>query len=162
MTKTREDTAATRFARLMRASGRDVAVTMAVRALLRAQGRVMAAMEEEVAPAGLTVPQFSVLMELAATPQGRLSQYEIGRRCMKSPPNITAIVDRLESAGLARRSRDDADRRVVLTEITDAGWQALGAAAPRMFAAQRRALDVLSDVDRGSLTELLEGVARES
>lgn len=160
MTKTRKDTAATRSARLMWASGRDVAVSNAVRALVRAQGRVMVAMEEAVAPAGLTVPQFSVLMELAAIPEGRLSLYEIGRRCVKSPPNITAIVDRLESAGLVRRSRDDPDRRVVLAEITDDGWQALGAAAPRMFAAQRRALAGLSDVDRASLTELLDGVAR--
>jgi DNA-binding MarR family transcriptional regulator len=162
MAKTAEDTTATRFARVMRASDREVAGSMAVRALLRAQGRVMASMEEAVAPAGLTVPQFSVLVELAATPEGRLSLKEIGRGCMKSPPNITAIVDRLESAGLLRRSRDDADRRVVLAEITDAGWRALGAATPRMFAAQGRALDGLSDVDRGSLTELLEGVARES
>ncbi len=159
MTKTRKEAVSTRFARLMRPSGRDVAARLTVRALLRAQGRVMAAMEEAVAAAGLTVPQFSVMMELANAPGGRLSLFEIGRRCMKSPPNITAIVDRLESAGLVRRSRDDADRRVVLAEITDAGWQTMGAAAPRMLAAQRRALDGLSDVDRASLTDLLEGVA---
>ncbi len=160
MTKTREDATATRFARLMRASGRDWAASTTVRALLGAQGRVMATMEEAVAPAGLTVPQFSVLMELVATPEGRLSLYEIGRGCMKSPPNITAIVDRLESAGLVRRLRDDADRRVVLAEITDGGLQAMGAAAPPVFAAQRRALERLSDADRGSLTELLDRVAR--
>jgi len=147
----------TRFARLMRAAGRDVAPVVA---LLRAGGRVTAVLDDAVGPAGLTVPRFSVLVELAATPQGRLSLCEIGRRCLKSPPNITAIVDRLEAAGMVRRSRDDADRRVVLAEITDHGRQALDVAAPRVLAAERRALEALSDSDRAALTELLERVAR--
>lgn len=158
--RTRGDAAARRHARLMRASGRSAAVTKAVRALLGAQNRLVAAMDEAVAPAGLTVPQYSVLMELAATREGRLSLYEVGRRCMKSPPNVTAIVDRLESAGLVRRSRNAPDRRVILAEITDLGWQAVGSAAPRVLAAQRRALSGLSDVDRAALAESLDRVAR--
>lgn len=149
-----------RFARLMRASNRDIAVTIPIVALLRAAVRVGAALEDAVSPAGLTVPQYSVLMELAPTPGGRLSLSEIGRRCLKSPPNVTAIVDRLESVGLVLRVRDDADRRVVLAEITDPGWDALGVAAPRAFAAQRRALAALSDSDRAALIDPLDRVAR--
>ncbi len=150
---------APRFARLMRASGRDLAVSMPVIALLRADGRLTAAIERAVAPA-LTIPQFSVLMELAAAPSGRLSLCEVGRRCLKSPPNITSIVDRLESAGLVRRIRDDSDRRVVLAEITDSGWEALDLAAPRVFAAEREALEGLAPTERAALSGLLDRVAR--
>ena len=148
-----------RFARLMRASHRDIAVTIPIVALLRAAVRVGAVLEDAVSPAG-TVPQYSVLMELAPTPGGRLSLSEIGRRCLKSPPNVTAIVDRLESVGLVIRVRDDADRRVVLAEITDPGWDALGVAAPRVFIAERRALAALSDSNRAGLTDPLDRVAR--
>lgn len=150
---------ATRFARLARDSGLDEGVSTPVIALLRADGRVTAALDDAVAPAGLTLPQFSVLMELAKS-EGRLSLCEIGRRCMKSPPNITAIVDRLESAGLVRRGRDDGDRRVVLAEITDPGWRALAIAAPNVVAAERGALAEISDAGRAALTELLDRVAR--
>lgn len=152
---------APRFDRLMRASSQDIAVTKPIVALLRAAVRVGAVLEDAVSPAGLTVPQYSVLMELAATPGGRLPLCEIGRRCLKSPPNVTAIVDRLESVGLVRRVRDDADRRVVLAEITDPGWDSLGVAAPRVSEAERSALAALSDTDRAALTDPLDRVARE-
>jgi len=149
-----------RLARLMRASNRDIAVAMPIVALMRAAVRVGAVLEHAVSPAGLTVPQFAVLMELAASPEGRLSLSEIGHRCLKSPPNVTAIVDRLESVGMVRRVRNDADRRVVVAEIADTGWDALAAAAPRVAVAERSALAALSDSDRAALTDPLDRVAR--
>ena len=150
---------APRFGDLMETSERDLMVSAPVVALLRADGRVSAMLESAVAEADLTIPQFSVLMELAVTADGRLALSDVGRRCLKSPPNVTAIVDRLEAAGLVRRMRDESDRRVVQGEITERGWDALAVAAPRVFAAERLILKALSKADRAVLTELLGRVA---
>jgi DNA-binding MarR family transcriptional regulator len=46
------------------------------------------------------------------------------------PAATTALIDRLETRGLVRRTRPEADRRTVLVEMTDVGqartWEAYG------------------------------------
>lgn len=148
-----------RFVTLVRGAGRDLQASRPVLAVLRADARITAALEEALAPAGLTLPKFNVLMELASSPEGRLPLHEICRRLLKSAPGITALVDRLEADGLVRRSRDAGDRRVVMAEITEAGWGALGAATPGLFAAEKLLLRGLSTSDRALLTALLDRIA---
>jgi DNA-binding MarR family transcriptional regulator len=139
----------------MRSSGRDVAVSRPLLALATAEDRIRRTLGEAIAPADLTPSKFNVLMELAASPQGRLALCDIGRRLVRSAPNITALVDRLEDAGMVRRRPDPGDRRVVLAEITEAGWKALGRAAPAVFEAERRVVGDMSAADRRTLTRLL-------
>lgn len=139
----------------MRSSNRDVSASRPLLALARAEDRVSRALEAALVPAGLTPPKFNVLMELAASPEGRLPLCEIGRRLVRSAPNITALVDRLETERLVRRLRDARDRRVVLASITERGWDALRPAAPAVFAAEQQIALALSASDRRTLTRLL-------
>ena len=46
---------------------------------------------------------------------------EIGERLVSHDPDITRLLDRLERQRLIRRSRDEKDRRIVLTQITAEG-----------------------------------------
>ena len=147
-----------RFESLMRASGRDPAVSRPIVALLRADGWVSRALEEALAPASLTLPKFNVLMELGSSPGGRLPLYEIVRRVVKSAPNISALVDRLETDGLVCRSRENSDRRVVTASITDEGWDALRRGAPALFDAEKRLLQDMPPTDRSTLAGLLEAI----
>jgi len=62
----------------------------------------------------------SVLVFGGPQPISRLAELE-----RVSPPNITKLVDALESDGLARRNRSTDDRRVVLVEATPAGRRLL-------------------------------------
>jgi MarR family 2-MHQ and catechol resistance regulon transcriptional repressor len=139
----------------MGSSGRDQAVSRPLLALVAAEDRIRRALAEAIAPTGVTLAQFNVLMELAATPEGRLPLCDIGRRLIRSAPNITALIDRLEAARLVRRREDPSDRRVVLAEITEQGWKALDRAAPAVFRAERRIIGDLSAGDRRTLTRLL-------
>jgi DNA-binding MarR family transcriptional regulator len=50
--------------------------------------------------------------------EGPMTAGELARRARLSPGATTTIVDRLEEKGLARRTRDAADRRRVLLEVT--------------------------------------------
>src|SRR5262249_6138398 len=50
--------------------------------------------------------------------EGPMTAGRLAERALLSPGAITALVDRLEEKGLARRTRDDEDRRRVLIEVT--------------------------------------------
>ncbi len=142
----------------MRSSDRDVSASRCVLALARAEDRMDRALEAAVAPAGLTLQKFNVLMELAASREGRLSLSDIGRRLIRSAANVTTLVDRLEADGFVRRVGDAVDRRVTLVEITERGWRALRPAARAVFAAERRILRELKGTNRRRLISLLQAV----
>src|SRR5262245_23679106 len=50
--------------------------------------------------------------------EGPMTAGRLAERARLSPGATTTIVDRLEEKGLARRTRDTADRRRVLVEVT--------------------------------------------
>jgi DNA-binding MarR family transcriptional regulator len=143
----------------MQAAGRDRSASLVLLAIVRAEARLTREVEEALGRVGLSGPQFNVLMEVAAAPDGRLALHEICDRLLKSPPNVTALVDRLERDGLLRRERSRQDRRVVMATLTERGWEALAAAAPEVFAAERRTLRDLSPSDRRELLQRLQRVA---
>jgi MarR family 2-MHQ and catechol resistance regulon transcriptional repressor len=149
---------AERFAALMRASARDVDVSRPVLALVRADERVGRTVDAALEGTGVTAVQFNVLMELAAH-AGRLALCDVAQRLLRSPANISALIDRMERDGLVRRVRGERDRRTVLAEISEHGWEALGRAAPAVFDAERRILSGLSAGERDELAGLLYRLA---
>jgi DNA-binding MarR family transcriptional regulator len=158
MVETEESLDRERFDSLLRMSKPDAHCSTPVIALLRADGRVTRALDEALAPAGLTGPKFNVLMLLASS-GGRLALCGIAERLLKSPPNVTALIDRLERDGMVLRVRSEKDRRMVLAEITELGWQALEKGAGKLFDAERRILLGLSDAERAGLAGMLDRVA---
>lgn len=76
--------------------------------------------EYELAAAGhsLTGAQARVLSLLAREPT---PMRQVARALKCEPSNVTGIVDRLESRGLAVRHADPADRRVKLAAATEEG-----------------------------------------
>jgi DNA-binding MarR family transcriptional regulator len=139
----------------MRASCRDVDMSRPVLALVRADERVGRAFDAALDGTGVTAVQFNVLMELAAG-EGRMAMCDVAGRLLRSPANISALIDRMERDGLVRRVRGERDRRTVLAEISEHGWEALGRAAPAVFDAERTVLAGLSDRERRDLARLLD------
>jgi DNA-binding MarR family transcriptional regulator len=76
-------------------------------------------LEDDLAKAGLTPPQFYVLATIGYA--GSLPFGEIGAKMMVTVSNLTGIVDRLEEKKLVVRQRDATDRRVVRVLLTDKG-----------------------------------------
>jgi len=71
------------------------------------------------AAAGIGPAQLSALSVVVFT--GPVSLNDLARAEMVRPPTMSRIVDALESAGLARRRVNSADRRAVLVEPTEKG-----------------------------------------
>lgn len=75
-------------------------------------------------PLGITAAQFNVLiLLLAQTDDGRMSQRDLSRMLMVSRANVTGLVDRLEAQGLVMRTTDNGDRRATTVTLTDAGFE---------------------------------------
>jgi MarR family transcriptional regulator, organic hydroperoxide resistance regulator len=107
-------------------------------------------------PVDLTASQYNILRILrGAGPDGHRCT-EIGSRMISRDPDVTRLLDRLETRGLVRRARDTVDRRVVTTRITDAGLKLLAALDEPVESAQRKLLGHLSRADLETLNRLLE------
>jgi DNA-binding MarR family transcriptional regulator len=90
------------------------ALHAASRAVVRAYGPLLES-------AGLTYPQYVVLMALWDDPGRSQTVGEVGERVRMDTGTLTPLLKRLEQAGLLRRNRDAVDERRVLVELTDAG-----------------------------------------
>jgi DNA-binding MarR family transcriptional regulator len=69
--------------------------------------------------AGLTGPQLWAIKVLAESSPIRVS--DLAKRMYLHPSTVVGILDRLESRGLAARSRSLSDRRSVAVALTDKG-----------------------------------------
>lgn len=69
---------------------------------------------------------------------------------------VTAIVDRLEEAGVVQRRRSDTDRRVWLVELTTAGQDVFEADSEAYRQVAKEMLAPLSAADQNALVAILE------
>ena len=75
--------------------------------------------------AELTLHQYNVLRILRGSHPTALPSGEIATRMISRDPDITRLVDRLETRGLVARIRGRQDRRIVEVAITDTGLELL-------------------------------------
>jgi DNA-binding MarR family transcriptional regulator len=144
-----------RFDTLMKRSRRDGDASRVAVSILRAHSRVAQTVERALAEADMTLPQFNILMELAASSDESLPLYAINARLISTPPNTSWLCSRMESKGLVRRRRDRDDARVVVVELTEKGWTAVAKSAPLVFAAEKELLKSYSRTELRSLGSLL-------
>ncbi|MBB6430165.1 MarR family winged helix-turn-helix transcriptional regulator [Algisphaera agarilytica] len=85
-----------------------------------------------------------------------LPSLEVAERLVTRVPDITRLVDRLIQAGLARRTRDDADRRVVIVSITSEGLALLRKLDKPIRQLHEKQLGHLSCKELTELNRLLE------
>lgn len=114
-------------------------------------GSLIAATLAQVEPP-VTMPQWRVLV-LASEDGCRVST--IAEDLSVHPSNATRIVDRLVTAGLVERRRDDADRRQVLVVLTEPGRRLYETAMDLRRTRIEAALAQLSAAERRDLVTVL-------
>lgn len=122
------------------------------RGITRLRGRDTHLVGSEVSHA-----QMELLVELSERPP--LSTGELALAAQLTPSTVTQMLDHLESCGHVRRTRSDADRRVVICQLTAQGARKV--AAKRALWQQRweAALGDVSDDDLRVATRVLERLA---
>lgn len=129
---------------------------------LEASNRVARHLEQQLRDdAGLSHPQYEILVWLAGAPDAEMRMTELARLLITSKSGLTYQVAQLEKRGLVRRRACPTDVRGVFAVLTDDGRRTLTAAAPGHVATVRAALiDVLSPQEREVLAESLGRVGR--
>lgn len=74
-------------------------------------------------PLDLSFARYEVLMLLSFSSAGAMPMTKLGSLLQVHPTSATSAVARLERQGFVQRARPDADRRIVLASITEAGHE---------------------------------------
>lgn len=111
---------------------------------------------EAYAKFGITRADFDVLATLrrSGAPY-QLSPSALTASLMLTSGGVTGRIDRLEKAGLVRRSPDPSDRRGQLVSLTDEGRELIDEAVVAGLATQDEFLSPLSPAKRRQLDSLL-------
>jgi DNA-binding MarR family transcriptional regulator len=107
-------------------------------------------------PTGLSATQYNVLRILRGAGAEGLACREVGCRMISRDPDITRLLDRMESRALISRARGQEDRRVVKTRITPEGLRVLGELDVPVQEFHRRQLHHLRPKELRTLSRLLE------
>lgn len=100
------------------------------RAYVETVGDLTTALERDLAPTGLTLGDYQVLVHLSEAEDQRLRMCDLATRLQLSPSGLTRRLDGLVRAGHVERTGSPDDRRVMLAVLTPAGRALLGTAAP--------------------------------
>jgi DNA-binding MarR family transcriptional regulator len=106
----------------------------------------------------LTPPAAATLNRVATDGPRRLTDLAAGEGL--SQPGMTQLVTRLERDGLVRRAPSDADGRVVLIEVTDAGRAVVSARRIQRADALGALLDCLGHDDRAAIRAAVPALGR--
>ncbi len=123
-------------------------------AIKRAEQVLIATKTAALRDLELTVPQYSVLYQLALNPEG-MSAAQLARGAYVSPQTMTGIVAKLEDKGLIARLPAPVHARVLVARLTDAGLALLRDADRRAVAIERDLAAEFSDDENKQLVGLL-------
>jgi DNA-binding MarR family transcriptional regulator len=122
--------------------------------LHKAAIRLLRSLRKQDEASGLSAPRLSALSVLVFT--GPRTMGELAEAEQVRPPTMTRLVDGLVEDGLARRTPDPADRRVVRIAATVKGRRLLEAARARRVEALTLQLEALAPRDRRALARGVE------
>jgi len=126
----------------------------AILTLAWAHDRLSHQVNQPLCEFGLSRAQYNVLRILRGSPEG-LQTYQVVERLVTRAPNITRLVDKLETKGLLKRIRSKADRRVVQLRITPAGLDLLRQMDQPIGEAVAEAMRGLEEADLRQVIKLL-------
>lgn len=120
---------------------------------------LMAALEADLAPTGLNLGDYQVLVYLSETAERTLRMCDLAVRLQLSPSGLTRRLDGLVRAGLVERRPSDTDRRVMLAALTPAGMALLEKSAPiHVGSVRRRMIDLLDQSELAVLASVFRKV----
>jgi DNA-binding MarR family transcriptional regulator len=108
----------------------------------------------------LTDVQFNLisLLYFQSGPEGGLSQAQISDMMLVNRANITALVDRMEKAGLVARTAHSNDRRFNIIKLTTKGKNLFEKVEPLYIEQVRQAMSPISQAQMKTLMGILEKV----
>lgn len=110
---------------------------------------------------GVTSAQYNVLRILRGARPDGYSRCDIARRLLQRAPDVTRLIDRLETQQFVERVRTDSDRRLSITRISPKGMELLDAMHSDMQSIQTYVGERVSRRDCRELSRICEGIYAE-
>lgn len=102
----------------------------------------------------LTVSQFGILEALYHL--GPMAQKELAKKILKSPGNITTIINNLEKNKMVTRAVQEQDKRYYTIQLTDKGRAAIERIFPKHADIILSRMSTLTSTEQCTLGELLK------
>lgn len=124
--------------------------------LMRTADALSRGAEALLKPYNLSGTQYNILRILRGAGEKGLACREVSGRLISRDPDMTRLLDRMESRGLIVRAREAKDRRVVKTRIAAEGLRLLAELDQPVEELHRRQLRHLPAKDLRQLSDLLQ------
>jgi DNA-binding MarR family transcriptional regulator len=111
-----------------------------------------------VAPAGLTVPQYTALTVFRA--QGALSNAQLAVRTMISPQSANEMVKQMEAKGWIERTPDPSHGRIIQIQLTAEGHAILGQCDAKVRDVEMQMVPDMREDERARLHAQLKAAVR--
>ncbi len=111
---------------------------LAWRSFIGTMPELTTAFESDLAPHGLTMGDYEVLVHLSEADDNRLRMCDLAASLRLSPSGLTRRLDGMVSSGWVERAACSGDRRVMYAHLTTAGRKKMESAAPDHVASVRR------------------------
>ena len=127
---------------------------------LRLNALLPGALHRELqADAGLSLPDFDVLVQLTDSPEGRVRVSDLARGLHWERSRVSHHITRMERRGLVRREECRDDGRGAWVVLTEQGRAVIDQAAPAHVATVRRLVfDALTPQEAEVMAEVIEKV----
>lgn len=117
------------------------------------------ALEADLAPTGLTLGDYQVLVFLSEADDESMRMCDLASSLQLSPSGLTRRLDGLVKHGFVARRPSVADRRVMLAVLTDDGADKLADAYPvHLASVRRRIIDRLDVADVDALGRIFSTI----
>ena len=133
----------------------------AVTSIMRAHQILIADLDAMLRPFGITFSRYEALVLLTHSREGSLPLSMIGERLQVHATSVTNVIDRLEGAGLVRRTPNPRDGRGTLAVITDAGRE-VAHKATEAFNAARFGMSALPVDELAAVFNVLQRLRRDA
>ena len=114
--------------------------------------------DQQLAPFGLTLNQYTILARLAVL--GAAPITEVAQDLVMDRTTLTRILKPLQAAGLLTQKPSDSDRRSQCLSLTSRGEQVFALATPAWAAAQARYEQEVGASQAAALRQLLHSVVQ--
>ena len=130
--------------------------------VMRTAGALRQGISDALRAFSLSAPQYNILRILRGAPETGLPCSEVGDRLVNRDPDVTRLLDRLETRGLVVRGRSATDRRVVNAIITKKGHELVDKLDEPINDIHSTQLSHMKRKDLRALVDLLEQARGEN
>ena len=132
------------------------------RSLIQMIGLIEAAISRDLAQDRLSLADYHVLARLSEAAEGRMRVSELADSIHWSKSRLSHQLSRMEGRGLICRHNCPSDARGTFAVVTEAGMEAIRAAAPgHVESIRRHLLERLTREQINALAEICESVLRD-